>query len=295
MSVIVVQQLTKRYGRRVGIESLNLNVPEGTIFGFLGPNGAGKTTTIRVLVGLLRPSEGTARIFGLDSWRHSHLINVEIGYLPGDLRLYSWLTCDRALSIFGRIRERDLIDAGRALALDLNLDLDVPVRDMSRGMRQKLGLILTLVHRPKLLILDEPTASLDPLMQEKLYNHLRDLASEGHTIFFSSHTLSEVEHLCDRVAILREGRLIADETLETLRSRARRVVTIRWPDGEVPKPPEFLDVYERRDRQWHASLTGSVMELVRWSAGQPIEDLSIGQPDLTVLFQQYYAHEESDE
>ena len=295
MSVIVVQQLTKRYGRRVGIESLNLNVPEGTIFGFLGPNGAGKTTTIRVLVGLLRPSEGTARIFGLDSWRHRHLINVEIGYLPGDLRLYSWLTCDRALSIFGRIRERDLIDAGRALALDLNLDLDVPVRDMSRGMRQKLGLILTLVHRPKLLILDEPTASLDPLMQEKLYNHLRDLASEGHTIFFSSHTLSEVEHLCDRVAILREGRLVADETLDALRARAKRVVTIHWPEREVPEPPEFLDVYERRDRQWQASLTGSVMELVRWSAGQPIEDLSIGQPDLALLFQQYYADEESDE
>ena len=158
-----------------------------------------------------------------------------------------------------------------------------------------MGLILALVHRPKLLILDEPTASLDPLMQQKLYDHLRDLASEGHTIFFSSHTLSEVEHLCDRVAILREGRLVADETLDALRGRAKRVVTIRWHEGEVPKPPGFLEVYERRDRQWHASLTGSVMELVRWSAGQPIEDLSIGQPGLALLFQQYYAPEESDE
>ena len=295
MSVIVVKQLTKRYGRRVGVANLNLNVSEGSIFGFLGPNGAGKTTTIRVLLGLLKPSEGAAAIFGLDCWRQSHLINAEVGYLPGDLRLYPWLTCERALNIFGQIRERDLTDAGRALASDLDLDPDVPVRDMSRGMRQKLGLILALAHRPKLLILDEPTASLDPLMQDKLYDHLRALAADGHTIFFSSHTLSEVEHLCDRVAILREGRLVVDETLDALRGRAKRVVTIRWHEGDVPKPPGSLDVYERRDRQWHASLTGSVMELVRWSAGQPIEDLSIGQPDLTMLFQQYYAHEESDE
>lgn len=291
MSVIVTEQLTKRYGRRMGIEGLNLSVPEGMLFGFLGPNGSGKTTTIRVLVGLLRPSEGGARVFGLDCWRASHRVKTDVGYLPGDLRLYPWLTCRVALQIFGRVRGRDLTKTGGELAAEFGLEPDLNVRRMSRGMRQKLGLILALAHRPRLLILDEPTASLDPLMQDKLYQHLRDLASAGHTVFFSSHTLSEVEQLCDRAAILREGKLVADETLEALRARARRVVTMRWLETaklDEITVPAFLDVYERRDRQWYASLAGPVMELVRWSAGQPIEDLSIGQPDLTRLFQQYY-------
>lgn len=292
MSVIVTEQLTKRYGCRVGIQDLNLTVPEGAVFGFLGPNGSGKTTTIRVLLGLLRASEGSATVFGLDCWRDSHRIKAEVGYLPGELRLYPWFTCREAIRIFGYARKRDLTRGGLELAADFDLDPDVRVSSMSRGMRQKLGLILALAHRPQLLVLDEPTASLDPLMQEKLRRHLRDLAAAGHTIFFSSHTLSEVEGLCDRVAILREGKLVADETLEALRARARRVVTICWHSAvrsNEMKPPEYLDLIERRDQHWQATLAGSVMELVRWCAGQPIDDLTIGQPDLASLFQEYYA------
>lgn len=297
MSVIVIEQLTRRYGRRVGIEGLNLHVGDGTLFGFLGPNGSGKTTTIRVLLGLLKASKGTAGIFGLDCWRDSHRIKAEVGYLPGDLRLYPWLTCRDAIGIFGQVRGRDLNHAGIELAAYFDLDPDLRVRSMSRGMRQKLGLILALAHRPRLLVLDEPTASLDPIMQDRLYRHLRTLAAAGHTVFFSSHTLSEVERLCDRVAILREGRLVADETLDALRARARRMVTIRWQSTVKAAdigPLEFLDVFEQQDRQWQATLTGAVMELVRWSANQPIEDLSIGLPDLGSLFQQYYADSEKD-
>ncbi len=296
MSVIVTEQLTKRYGRRVGIQDLNLTVPEGAVFGFLGPNGSGKTTTIRVLLGLLRASEGRATVFGLDCWRDSHIIKAEVGYLPGELRLYPWFTCRKAIRIFGYARKRDLTRRGLELAADFDLDPDVRVSSMSRGMRQKLGLILALAHRPQLLVLDEPTASLDPLMQEKLRRHLRDLAAVGHTIFFSSHTLSEVEGLCDRVAILREGKLVADETLEALRTRAKRVVTIRWHSADranETKPPEYLDLIERRDQHWQATLAGPVMELVRWCAGQPIDDLTIGQPDLASLFQEYYDEPES--
>jgi ABC-2 type transport system ATP-binding protein len=291
MSVIVVEQLTKRYGRRVGVEGLTLCVPEGIVFGFLGPNGSGKTTTIRVLLGLLKPTEGAARLFGRDCRRDSHRIKAEIGYLPGDLRLYPWLTLKSALPIFGHIRRRDLAAEGMRLAEDFGLDPEVSVRNMSRGMRQKLGLILALAHRPRLLILDEPTSSLDPLMQEKLHRHLRAFASAGHAVFFSSHTLSEVEDLCDRVAILRDGRLVADETLDVLRDRARRAVTIDWPDeaqARAAQPPALLDVFERRGRRWHASLTGSARDLVRWSAAQPIDDLTIEQPDLARVFQQYY-------
>ena len=196
MAAIETDDLTRRYGARRGIERVSLTVPDGSRFGFLGPNGAGKTTTIRVLLGFLKPTAGQARVFGRDVWRESALIKSDVGYLPGDLRLYPWLSGELALRIFGGVRGRDLMRAGRELAERFALDLRVKVRNMSRGMRQKLGLILALAPRPKLLILDEPTASLDPLMQETLRAHLRELAARGHTVFFSSHTLSEVEQLC---------------------------------------------------------------------------------------------------
>lgn len=292
MSVITLDKLTKYYGRRVGVDGLSLSVPEGTLFGFLGPNGAGKTTTIRVLLGFLKPTSGRASVFGQPCWERSAVIKADVGYLPGDLRLYPWLTCRSALELFGAVRRRDLTEAGHELAETFLLEPDVPVRSMSRGMRQKLGLILALAHRPRVLVLDEPTASLDPLIQERLYDHLRALAAAGHTVFFSSHTLSEVEQLCQRVAILRDGKLVADETLDDLRSRAGRVVTIRWLEsakGREPDPPAFLRVNVRRNREWHATLNGPAIELARWCADHPIEDLSIGQPDLVTLFQKYYS------
>ena len=298
MSVIRTEQLGKRYGRRVGVERLNLAVPEGSVFGFLGPNGSGKTTTIRLLLGLLRPSAGVARVFGQDCWKRSDTVKAQVGYVPGDLRLYPWLTCRAAVRLLGRMHGRDLTDEGAQLAEDFDLPADLRSGSMSRGMRQKLGLILALAHRPRLLILDEPTSGLDPLIQEKLYARLRKLASSGHTVFLSSHTLGEVQQLCDRVAILREGTLVADETVHDLRTRARRTVSIQWhniPQEYENRSPEFLDVHERRPLQWRATLTGSAMDLVRWSAGQPIEDLSIGTPDLARLFQQYYADREPAE
>ena len=294
MNVIVTRHLTKHYGRRVGIEALDLSVPEGVVYGFLGPNGSGKTTTIRILMGLLRPGGGEARILGLDCWRTSARVKAEVGYLPGDLRLYPWLTGNAALRIFGRARGRDLSKAGRELADYFEFEPDVRVRAMSRGMRQKLGLILALAHEPRLLILDEPTAALDPLMQDRLNLRLRDLASRGATVFFSSHTLSEVELLCDRVAILREGRLVADESLDDLRRRARRQVIVRWGTGvrqEELRTPGFLELHERNGCEWRCSLTGNASELVRWAAAQPIKDLSVGQPDLEQLFRGFYSRE----
>src|SRR5207247_1315609 len=155
VSLIQLDNLTRRYGRRRGVESLSFSVGEGALFGFLGPNGAGKTTTIRVLLGFLRPTSGAAKIFGLDCWRDSKAIKRDIGYLPGDLRLPAWMDGANALSIFGAVRGRDLAGAGRELAEKFDLDLRVKVRDMSRGMRQKLGLILALAHSPRLLVLDE--------------------------------------------------------------------------------------------------------------------------------------------
>jgi ABC-2 type transport system ATP-binding protein len=290
MAIIETSALSRSYGQRRGIENVGLSVPEGALFGFLGPNGAGKTTAIRVLVGLLRPTSGKARIFGLDCWTHSETIKREIGYVPGDLRLQPWLDGRTALRIWGAVRGRNLLAAGRELAERFDLNLSTKVRSMSRGMRQKLGLILALVHKPRLLILDEPTVTLDPLMQSVFQDLLREMAAAGNTVFFSSHTLGEVEQLCDRVAMIRAGRIVADESLAQLRNRAGHRVTIRWrdPQSAAVDPPPGLVLDSRDGPTWTGIVQGPLDPLIAWLAGRAIEDLSITRPDLETLFRHYY-------
>jgi ABC-2 type transport system ATP-binding protein len=291
VTIIETHSLSRAYGRRRGIESVSLRVPEGCLFGFLGQNGAGKTTAIRVLIGLLRPSAGTARIFGRDCWNDSAAIKADVGYLPGDLRMHGWMDGRTALRIWGYARGRDLMTAGHKLAERFDLDLKVKVRNMSRGMRQKLGLILALAHSPRLFILDEPTVTLDPVMQHVVEELLREMAAEGHTVFFSSHSLSEVERLCDRVAVIRNGRIVADESLETLRQRAGHEVVVRWPDAAAAavEPPAFLRIHARDGLTWHATLHGGVEPMIAWLAGRALADLNIGPPDLETLFRNYYS------
>ena len=290
-NILNTDRLSRRYGRRIGVDAIDLEVGEGEIFGFLGPNGSGKTTTIRLLLGFLRPHGGRASICGFDCWRQSPQVKRDVGYLPGDLRLYSWFTASNALTIVGQVRGMDLAKAGAALAERFQLEMDLRVRKMSRGMRQKLGLILALVHQPRLLILDEPTSGLDPLMQVELADVLRERAAAGQTVFFSSHTLSEVQHLCDRVAILRQGRVIADERLETLRGRARRTVELVLADEDAAARislPGFLQL-ARRDRcRLTCELDGPTGPLVHWAAGQSLVDITIGPPDLESLFEKFY-------
>ncbi len=296
MPVIQTSNLTKLYGTRTGVAALTLEVPKGQIFGFLGPNGAGKTTTIRMLLGLLKASTGQAQVLGLDCWQASHRIKAQLGYVPGDLRLYTWMTLTRALWIVSRVRGCDLTESGAKLAAQFQLEPDVPVRKMSRGMKQKLGLILAMAHEPQLLILDEPTTALDPLMQYVLYQELRRRAGEGATIFFSSHTLSEVESLCDRVAIIREGALVEDATLGELRASAPRQVVIDWADRDTcmrQSAPDCLKINQREHRRWKATLVGEPRNLLKWGAEQPLDDLTIGAPDLETLFRRYYETGES--
>ena len=291
MSILRTEQLTRNYGRRIGIQGVDLEIGAGEVFGFLGPNGAGKTTTIRLLMGFLQPDAGRASILGLDCWRQSALLKRDVGYLPGDLRLYPWLTARKALHVFGKVRGVDLTNAGRELAERFRLEFDVRVQKMSRGMRQKLGLILAMAHRPQLLVLDEPTSGLDPLMQEELARCVRELAAAGHTVFFSSHTLSEVENLCDRVAIVREGRIIADERLETLRGRARRSVQLVFADQQSADAiawPSFLHVVERDGLRCRCELEGPTAPLVQWASGQLLADITISPPDLESVFHKYY-------
>jgi ABC-2 type transport system ATP-binding protein len=291
MSILETEHLSRHYGRRVGVDGIDLDVGEGEIFGFLGPNGAGKTTTIRLLLGFLRPQSGRASICGLDCWRQSPQVKRDVGYLPGDLRLYPWFTARNALAIVGQIRGLDLAKAGTALAERLQLEMDLRVRKMSRGMRQKLGLILALVHKPRLLILDEPTSGLDPIVQNEFTTLLRELAAAGHTVFFSSHTLSEVQNLCDRVAIVRRGKVIANERLETLRRRAQRTVELVLADdaaAERLELPSFLKLVRRdRCRVW-CELSGPAGPLVHWADQQQLADITISPPDLESLFHKLY-------
>lgn len=286
---IEIRELTKRYGPRRGVDAISLVVPRGSLFGFLGPNGAGKTTTIRILLGLLRSHAGEARVLGRDAWRDGPAVRAEIGSIPGDFRFYPWMDGLRALRLFGKIRRCDLMPRGRELAERFGLDLRVRVRRMSRGMRQKLGLILALAHNPQLLILDEPSTALDPLMQDVLRDELRASAARGRTVFFSSHSLAEVEALCDRVAIVRDGRIVTQDSLDVLRARAGHEVRVRWGPGAEPREsPPFLDVLSRADGVWKAVASGPLRVLLAWMAAHEVEDVTIEPPSLESLFRSHY-------
>ena len=311
MSVIVAKDLCRTYGSRRGISDVNLTINAGEIFGFLGPNGAGKSTTIRVLMGLLRASSGTARIFGQDCWSDGSTIRRDVGYVAGDVRLYSWLTTRRGLSMISKIHGRDLLPNGLRLAERFRLEPDLVVRKMSRGNRQKLALVLALAHSPRLVILDEPTSGLDPLMQDTLMMCLRELASDGRTVMFSSHTLSEVETLCDRIAIVRDGQIVEDSKLIALKAQAprqivitldeqQRVSDLKWPSGvDVKyepslKPEQYSSTIallvppSLRDRTCVLELLGTSAPFMQWAAGQHFADVVIGSPALEVLFRRYY-------
>lgn len=309
MSVIVVEDLCRTYGSRRGISDVNLTIHPGEIFGFLGPNGAGKSTTIRVLMGLLRATSGSARIFGKDCWSEGSTIRRDLGYVAGDVRLYSWLTTRRGLQVLSKIHGRDLMSIGLKLAERFRLEPDLVVRKMSRGNRQKVALVLALAHSPRLVILDEPTSGLDPLMQDTLMLCLRELASAGHTVMFSSHTLREVETLCDRIAIVRDGQIVEDSTLSALKSQAPRQIiltlreqqsaaTIEWPSGvEVKYLPGIADEFASvalmvppslRHRTCVLQLLGTSVPFLQWAAAQGFADVVIGAPALEVLFRRYY-------
>jgi ABC-2 type transport system ATP-binding protein len=291
-AAIRLSGVTKRYGSRRGIETIDLSVSEGTILGFLGPNGAGKTTTIRILLGLLRADAGRAEVLGLDCWNDGRSARGHVGYLPGDLRLYPWFTVRSALSLMIGIHGRRFDDSSvEELLKAFELDANVPVRKMSRGTRQKLGLFLALLPDPRVIILDEPTTALDPLVRDQLHRILRDRAGAGATVFLSSHTLGEVEALCERIAIVRSGRIVADEALASLRSRATRQVTIRFRSAAAAadaKPPDELRINRIHDEVWDAELTGHATPLLDFLERVRPVDFTVGAPDLQGIFRSYY-------
>jgi ABC-2 type transport system ATP-binding protein len=283
--------LTKHYGTVRALESLGLDVREGEIFGFLGPNGAGKSTTIRLLLGLLHPSAGGGRVLGRDIVRESVAIRERVGYLPGGIALYDTLTGREQLDYLAALNGRPPV---RRAELCEQLELSVRtlarrVRDYSRGMRQKIGIVQALQHDPDLAILDEPSEGLDPLMQRAFYGILERLKADGRTIFFSSHVLSEVERICDRVAIVRRGRLIAVEDITALLARRRRNVTIRF-DGAPPTldgVPGVSRVYVH-DGVATCGVEGDIAPFLSALSRSGVTDLAIEPAHLEEAFLELY-------
>jgi ABC-2 type transport system ATP-binding protein len=300
MSVPAIETvgLTKLYGKTRGIEDLELRVEQGEIFGYLGPNGAGKTTTIRLLVDLIRPTRGRAAIAGLDTHAQSLEVRRITSYLPGELKLPPRSTALAFISYLGRLRggiDRKVVDE---LAGRLELDLHRKIGDLSKGNKQKVGLVAAFATDPELLILDEPTSGLDPLRQQDVLQLIRERAAAGRTVFLSSHELDQVEHVAERVGIVRDGRLVAVETISALKRRSVRRVEVRLadatPDAEVlANVPGVRDVAVT-DGVVHLTVEGSMDALVKELAKLPIQSLTSEPPELDEIFLTYYGKSHAD-
>ncbi len=289
-----IRQLTKRYGALTAVDKLDLDAHEGEILGFLGLNGAGKTTTIRILLDLLRPTSGQASIFGHDCRRDGLKARSEIGYLPGEMGLYSNMTGAETLDFLAGLNGRPIDNAWRG---ELQDRFELPpaalrrkLREYSTGMKRKLGIIQAFQSNPKLLILDEPTEGLDPLMKEAFYKLLADVKQRGRTIFMSSHVLSEVERVCDRIALLRRGELVLLSTIEEARHLSARRVRVHFQRDVTLAPglPPGCHVLERAPRLWILQVEGALGPLLGALASLPVEDLEVQEARLEDVVMKYY-------
>ncbi len=298
MAVIETRDLTKVYGsgrQEVrALDQLNLQVQQGEIFGYLGPNGAGKTTTIRLLLDLIRPSAGSATVLGMDAQADSVALHKRIGFLPGELALWKGQTGAQVLRLVADLRGGVDEAYQRELTERLQLDLNIRVRNYSSGNRRKLGLVLALMHKPDLLVLDEPTGGLDPLMQQIFHEIMFETRDEGRSVFLSSHLLPEVQAICDRVAILRQGRLITVEQVSRLTQVGFRWVTLQLRDlGALPGRLEALDGVSEvsvEEGSVRLRLSGDFDPLLRALQDSYVEDLHVHEPTLEEIFLAYYGN-----
>ncbi|HEV7189245.1 MAG TPA: ABC transporter ATP-binding protein [Blastococcus sp.] len=289
--VVVVEELTRRFGAARGVTGVDLSIEAGEVFGFLGPNGAGKSTTMRLLLGLYRPTSGRMRVFGLDPMRESVAIHRRVGYLPGELALFSRLTGRQHLDRFAGARGLTDTAYRDELVDRFGVELDRPVRTLSKGNRQKIGLVLAFMHRPELLVLDEPTSGLDPLLQDEFVRLVRETVAEGRTVFLSSHELDEVERLVDRLAIIKDGRIVVTDTVEGLRRAAPRTVEFRFDRRVDPEAFAVLDdvrVLHCDDGRVVLAVRGPVGPLLRVAAALDPVDVTARPADLDELFLTFY-------
>jgi ABC-2 type transport system ATP-binding protein len=294
-SAISISQLSKRFGRINAVHNLEMEVARGEIFGFLGLNGAGKTTTIRILLDLLRPTSGRASILGKDCQTDGLEARAMVGYLPGEMGLYRDLTGRELLDFLARLSRQKVNESYRR-ELQERLELKAPdlrrkLREYSTGMKRKLGLIQAFQGDPALLILDEPTEGLDPLMQESFYELLADVKRRGRTVFMSSHVLTEVQRVCDRIGLLRNGELVLLSSVDEVRKSAPRRVRVRFSE-DVAKGPASLaagdEMVEIQPRLWSLRVHGPIGWVVNSVSGLPVQDIEIDEPQLEDVVTKYY-------
>jgi ABC-2 type transport system ATP-binding protein len=293
-TVIETSGLTKYYGNAPGIIDLDLNVVEGEVFGFIGPNGAGKSTTIRTLLNFLFPTSGSGTVLGLDIIKDTLEIRRRVGYLPGDLSMYDSMTAREFLIYFANLRDCDCTASMASLADRFQLDLDRRIKDYSTGNRQKVGIVNAFMHKPELLILDEPTAGLDPLMQQEFQELINEVRAAGCTVFLSSHILPEVDRVADRVGIVRESRLIAVDSVEAFKARAHSTLSIQFasPVDEAM----FTHIDGVRDTEVRnggtvlaVTVSGSLDAVIKEAASHNVVSISTRDSELEEVFLSYYA------
>ena len=285
MNVIETNNLTKYYGKIKGVEDLTFSVKKGEIFGFLGPNGAGKTTTIRTLLGYLYPTRGSATIFGKSIEDDIVEIKREVAYIPGDLNIYGHMTGEEFLNYFTALRNREMILLDELLKI-FDVPLDRKLKGYSKGMKQKIGIVQAFMDDPEMVIMDEPTSGLDPLLQQKFYDFLIKQKSRGRTMFLSSHILSEVDRVCDRIGIIKDGNLIALENVETLKAKRGKIIRLKIKE----KPETFKGPKDMKIKgSWIEFISIDDMDsLIKKLSRYTIQDLVINDFSLEDIFIHYY-------
>ena len=290
---IVLNELTKHYGKHRGINNLSFSVNQGEFFGFIGPNGAGKSTTIRTLMGLIRPTGGSASIFDLDCHSKASVIARDVGYLPSENSYYENMKVRELLQYTADLYGMDCKTKMKELADRLNLDLSRKIADLSLGNKRKVGIVSAIMTSPKLIIMDEPTSGLDPLIQQAFYDILKEENSRGATVFFSSHVLSEVQKLCDRVAILKEGQLIGIQSIKELRESGYKKVSL---SAKEAIPRDFFDLSGIANYAGTADKTsvsfmynGNITAIIDKLHLLHLDDVLLEEPSLEEIFMHYYA------
>ena len=289
MNAIETRQLTKFYGSARGIEKLDLTVEQGDFFGFIGPNGAGKSTTIRTLLGLIAPTSGQARVLGLDIRKDKPKLLSRVGYLPSEITFYAGMKVSEVLALSARLRKRDCEREAQALCQRLQLDVSRRVEDLSLGNRKKVGIVCALQHDPELLILDEATSGLDPLMQREFFEILKERNRAGVTVFLSSHVLSEIQHHCNQAAIIRGGKIVNSGAVSQLAQSSARRVQLRGK-ADLTGLPGIRDLTQSAEGVSFL-YSGEPQALLQTLARGEIRDLTIAEPDLEEIFLHYYEKE----
>ena len=294
MAIIELHELTKYYGKTRGIENVDLKVEEGEIFGFIGPNGAGKSTTIRTMLGLIFPTCGSIKIFGEDALVRGAELRKRIGYLPSEVFYYDKMRVLDLLNYSASFYDHNCSERLLELADLMELDLKRRIEDLSYGNKKKVGIVQGLLHSPDLIMLDEPTSGLDPLMQQKFFDIIQAENMKGSTVFFSSHILSEVQELCNRVAIIRDGSIIKVEDIKTLRNDHYKKIRIKGNDLDSSSfNAEGVINMECRDNELSFFFKGDMNRLIHMISAQKIQDVHIEEPTLEEIFIHYYEREKS--